>query len=161
MSKQTPRCLSHLLPLKAHLALAACVMQMFSSAHAQTVYRCGDQYSTHAQCSKAAGTPLLEADHGGTAKAQHAQTLQTQKEADALEKHRLQAERQALQGAMKAPLFAPDNAPPPYAVMPEPVAKTQGKRRVASPYFSAKESGPPNKAAAKTSTKKNRSAATP
>jgi hypothetical protein len=136
-------------------------MHMLSSAHAQTVYRCGDQYSTSAQCNKTLATPLQNLSHEGQAKAQQAQTLPVQKEADALEMRRLQAERQTSQAPMNGPVFTPDNARLPNPLLPEPVANTRGKRRLASPYFTAKAGSAPKQTKGKTAVKPARPATTP
>ena len=148
--------------LKTHLCLATLVIQFMSSASAQTVYRCGDQYTAIAQCSKAVTPQLQDTRNTAQEKAQHTQTLQIQKEADALEKNRVNAERQAAQALTRMPAFPQDNALAQSKVTPElPTSNTRGKRHVDSPYFTAKDGSVPKKTKKKTPTNKASAATAP
>lgn len=71
----------------------------FNPAAADTAYRCGNEYSPHVQCANGAATPtqtITELRITGQDKANPNSEL---REAQALEKQRLQAERQAAQTA--------------------------------------------------------------
>ena len=110
-------------------------------ALADTVYRCGEAYSTSSQCANGAATEVKPTsvqqatgpDKGHTA-------THDLREAQALEKQRLQAERQAAQAA-PIRLGAPAaNPAPSNGTHSEPLAN-HGKRKQArkpnSPYFTA------------------------
>ena len=135
---------------------AWCITPM--PTHADTVYRCGEAYSPSNQCAHAAATevkpssvlPTSGQDKNNTA----ASSL---REAQALEKQRLQAERQA---AQSAPIrLSTPTAPPSIATSHEPIAQSgqlRGKhaRKPQSPYFtavdpSAKNAKPKKKSTAK------------
>jgi hypothetical protein len=128
------------------------------AALADTVYRCGETYSTSSQCANGTGSivkpsSVLHAtgqdkDNGSTA-------TRDMRDAQALEKQRLQAERQAAQAA-PIRLSAPIAPPPSSATHSEPHAhkgKHQGKHahQPNSPYFTAVDhtAGPKKKNTAK------------
>ena len=124
--------------LIAILGMAA----LFShTALADTVYRCGEAYSTSNQCANGAATEVKPTsvqqatgpDKGHTA-------TRDLREAQALEKQRLQAERQAAQAA-PIRLGAPAANPAPSNVTHSAPLANHGKRKQArkpnSPYFTA------------------------
>ncbi len=125
---------------------------------ADTVYRCGEAYSTSSQCDHEAATevkPSSVLHSTGPVKSSTAPI--DLREAQALEKQRLQAERQAAQSA-PIRLNTP-NAAPSIVTSHEPLAqsgKHKGKhaRKPQSPYFtavdpSAKNAKPKKKGTAK------------
>jgi hypothetical protein len=126
--------------------------------HADTVYRCGEAYSTSSQCTNGAATEVKPSsvlqttgsDRGNTA-------MRDLRDAQALEKQRLQAERQAAQAApirLGAPNAQAASPPPSNVTHNEPLA-SRGNRKHAgkpnSPYFTAVD---PNAAPKKKSTAK-------
>lgn len=126
--------------------------------HADTVYRCGDAYSTSSQCANEAATeikPNSVLQTAGPDKGNAA--TRDLRDAQALEKQRLQAERQAAQAApmrLGAP-SAQAASPPPSNVTHNESLASKGKRKHAgkpnSPYFTAVD---PNAAPKKKSTVK-------
>lgn len=139
--------------LKAHLGFIALLVGWISGVSAQTVYRCGDQYNANAQCGKAMAQTLQDPRNAAQDNAQQGLTRQTQKEADALEKNRISAERQAATSTMRLSTFPQDNALTPSKVAPESIDSTssRGKRHTASPYFTAKDGSASKKTKKKTS----------
>lgn len=138
---------------KAHLGFLALFVSLISGISAQTVYRCGDQYSSHAQCGKATAQTLQDSRNAAQDNAQQALTRQTQKEADALEKNRISAERQAATSTTRLSTFPQDNALTQSKMAPESIdsPSSRGKRHTASPYFTAKDGGVSKKTKKKTS----------
>jgi len=121
--------------------------------HADTVYRCGEAYSTLNQCANATATEVKPASILQTT-GQTSHATSDLRDAQALEKQRLQAERQAAQTA-PVRVGAP-HIPPPIATSNPPLApngKHQGKhaRKPNNPYFTAVD---PNAALKKKSTAK-------
>ena len=123
-------------------------------AHADTVYRCGDAYSSFAQCANGPAVevkPRLDWATSSPSKARAAP--QDLREAQALEKQRLQSEHQAAQTA-PARLSTP-NAEVTSAIHAASTPhRGQGKphhRGTSSPYFTAKD---PNAPAPKKATTK-------
>ncbi len=111
--------------------------------HADTVYRCGEAYSTSSQCASGAATEIKPSsvlqtkgpDNGNVA-------TRDLRDAQALEKQRLQAEQQAAPIRLSTP-SAPSTTPSSSNVtQTEPITK-QGKRKgkqarkPSSPYFTA------------------------
>ena len=121
---------------------------------ADAVYRCGEAYSTSSQC----GNTIAREVHPSSVlhATGQADTTRDLREAQALEKQRLQAERQSAQ-VTPVRLSTPSAAPPPGSVIHnEPVTnpgKHRGKhaRKANSPYFTAVD---PNAAPKKKSTAK-------
>jgi hypothetical protein len=129
--------------IRLALTLSACCI---TPTHADTVYRCGEAYSTSSQCTNGAATEVKPnsvlqttgSDKGNTA-------TRDLRDAQALEKQRLQAEQQAAQAApirLSTP-SAPSTTPSSSNVtQTEPITK-QGKRKgkqarkPSSPYFTA------------------------
>jgi hypothetical protein len=106
---------------------------------ADTVYRCGEAYSTSSQCDNAAATEVKPSSVLHTTGPTNNATSDL-REAQALEKQRLQAERQAFQTAPVRVSALP--TPPPIATSNPPLApngRHPGKhgRKPASPYFTA------------------------
>ena len=118
--------------------------------HADTVYRCGEAYSTSSQCASGAATEIKPSSVLQTAGPDKGNaTTRDLRDAQALEKQRLQAERQTAQAApirLNTP-SAPSTAPlPSSATHNEPSAskgnrREKGKvklaRKPSSPYFTA------------------------
>ena len=125
---------------KSQLKLVA-LLFMCCGASAQTVYRCGDLYKADATCDKAATQTPSDPRSTAQEKTQQALTRQTQQEADALERHRLSAERQTAQPASPWGTFPQDKALAQSRLEPETThtPSPRGKRRAASPYFTAKD----------------------
>ncbi len=109
-----------------------------SVCQAETVYRCGDAYSAYPQC--ASGTAVEVKPHA-TWPGKHTDKTNTAaqelRQAQALEKQRLQAERQATHTAPMQ-LAAPD-MPPSSASPSEVTTQTHPhhRRKPAGPYFTA------------------------
>jgi hypothetical protein len=124
-------------------------------AQADTIYRCGEAYSTSNQCGNVAATEVKPSSVLHTT-GQDKNNLATQdlREAQALEKQRLQAERQA---AQSAPMRLSTPSPVPTSVAsnepPTNTPKRYGKhtRKTNSPYFTAVD---PKAASQKKSTAK-------
>jgi hypothetical protein len=130
--------------------------------HADTVYRCGEAYSASSQCANGAATEVKPSsvlqttgsDKGNTA-------TRDLRDAQALEKQRLQTEQQAAQAApirLSAP-SAPSAAPLPSSIIHHEPSVNKGNRRDKgkharkpnNPYFTAVD---PNAAPKKKSTAK-------
>jgi hypothetical protein len=116
------------------------------NSQAEAVYRCGNSYSRSAQCAQEAATEVNAhtepRQHGATS---NVAATQDQREADALEKKRLQSERLATQNQPARVVVVPgqnQTAPP-----PETPRHGQRLHRPKSPYFTAKD---PNKPVKKT-----------
>jgi len=121
-------------------AMLSLVVWLSHPALADTAYRCGDAYSASNQCSHGVAAEVLPANAlhiKGQGKTNANADL---REAQALEKQRLQAERQAAHTAavrITAPHVPPASGNPP-APLPqngEPKSKLSNKRP--SPYFTA------------------------
>ena len=122
---------------------------------AQTVYRCGDQYSATASCQSGTAPALQDTRNAEQAKAQERLTQQTQREAQALEKNRLQAERQASVNTPPAtPTWPQDTSTANAATGPNTLTAnprhTHSKK--ATPYFTAKEASSHDKTRGKQKT---------
>lgn len=129
----------------AMLCMASLVTALLSlhTGHAQTIYRCGSDYSPSAACEQAS---TLQAP----AAAQPATQPSLQKQADALEKQRLQNERALTQPAVPVtPRIATLPTPQPTEAQPMPRAHKK-RSKVQSPYFTAYGATPakPSKKAA-------------
>jgi hypothetical protein len=114
---------------------AWCIMP----THADTVYRCGEAYSTSSQCANATATEVKPSSVLHTT-GQTNNATSDLREAQALEKQRLHAERQAVQTA-PVRINTP-HTPPPMLTSNEhlvPNGKRQGKhaRKANTPYFTA------------------------
>ena len=126
--------------------------------HADTVYRCGEAYSTSSHCAHDAATevkPSSVLDTTGPVKSSTAPI--ELREVQALEKQRLQAERQA---AQSAPIrLSTPTAPPSIVTSHEPLTQNgqrRGKhaRKPQSPYFTAVDPSTKNAKPKKKSTAK-------
>jgi len=122
---------------------------------ADTVYRCGEAYSTSSQCGHAIATEVKPSSVLHTTGQDKSNSAAHElRDAQALEKQRLQAERQAVQ-------TAPVRVSTPHVTSPiathnspfVPNDKRQGQhiRKPASPYFTAVD---PHAASQKKSTAK-------
>jgi hypothetical protein len=123
--------------------------------HAETVYRCGEAYSTSNQCANAVATEVKPSSilHT-TGQDKNNAAASDLRDAQTLEKQRRQAEHQAAQTA-PVRVSTPQTLPP-IATNNEPLApngKHKGKhaRKPTSPYFTAVN---PNAAPKKKSTAK-------
>jgi hypothetical protein len=132
--------------------------------HADTVYRCGDAYSTSSQCANEAAIEIKPSSVLQTAGPDKGNAATRDlRDAQALEKQRLQAEQQAAQAApirLNTP-SAPATASLPNSVIHNELSANKGHRREKgkgklarkpnSPYFTAVD---PNAAPKKKSTVK-------
>ncbi len=139
------------------VAVAICAVTALSQAtKADTVYRCAEAYSTSSQCANGAATEVrpTSALHTTGSDAGHTATRDL-RDAQALEKQRLQAERQATSAApARLTPMATTASTPSAGVLPDyPPSKRKGKhiRNPNSPYFTAVD---PNAAPKKRSTAK-------
>ena len=137
-ARQNQTCVEH------RLASCAWVFVLMSSAAtAQTVYRCGDQYSANPSCNGAAIPSISDARNARQAQTQTMQTVQAQQQADALEKNRLKAEQQTQRNAAVMPTYNRDAMFSSTVDSATSMPPSHGKhRKVASPYFTAKDSTP-------------------
>ena len=137
-ARQNQTCVEH--------RLASCAwvfVLMASAAAAQTVYRCGDQYSANPSCNGAAIPSISDARNARQAQTQTMQTVQAQQQADALEKNRLKAEQQTQRNAAVMPTYNRDAMFSSTVDSAPPMPPSHGKhRKVASPYFTAKDNTP-------------------
>jgi hypothetical protein len=114
--------------------------------HADTVYRCGETYSTSSQCAHEAATEVKPSSVlPASGKDKDNAAMRDLRDAQALEKQRLQAERQSAQAA-PIRLSTPNTlspTPPPASVShneqltPKGKHKGQHARKLQSPYFTA------------------------
>ena len=112
-----------------------------SLAQADTIYRCGEAYSTSSQCSHTAATEVKPSSVLNTAgQDKNNSAMQDLREAQALEKQRLQAERQTVHPApirlstlSSVPTSTANSEPPTSA----PKRYGQRARKPNSPYFTA------------------------
>lgn len=124
-------------------------------AHADTVYRCGDAYSSFEQCANGQAVevkPRLDWVTSSPSKARTAS--QDLREAQALEKQRLQTEHQAAQTAPPARLSTTNAEVTPAIHAASTPHRGQSKpyhRGTFSPYFTARD---PNAPAQKKATTK-------
>ena len=125
---------------------------------ADTVYRCGEAYSTSNRCGDAAATEVKPTAMPHTAGSTH-NPASDLREAQALEMQRLQAERQATQAThvrhstSSAPAANPSSNSTPHQETLPNKGKRKGKyaRKPNNPYFTAVE---PHAAPQKKSTAK-------
>jgi hypothetical protein len=124
-------------PSKGHKLADLCVLLLCSTAvYADTVYRCGEAYSTASQCGNAAATEVKPASVLSTGPSTNTSAHEL-RDAQALEKQRLHAQRQA---AQTAPVLINTPAPGPLAASNASVTPSRQQphsRRPASPYFTA------------------------
>ena len=110
-------------------------------AQADTIYRCGEAYSTSSQCGHTAATEVKPSPVLNTAgQDKNNSAMQDLREAQALEKQRLQAERQTVQPTpihlstlSSVPTSTASNEPSASA----PKRYGQRARKPNSPYFTA------------------------
>ena len=147
---------------KSQLKLVTLLFMCFC-ANAQTVYRCGDLYKADAACDKTATQTTPDRPSVTQINAQQALTRQAQQEADALERQRISAERQAAQPASPWATLPQDKALAQSRLEPETsnIPSPRGKRRAGSPYFTAKEGSSSKPTKSKKSTAKATPAAKP
>ena len=124
-------------------SLVCLVFVGIGNSQADAVYRCGSSYSRSAQCAQEAATEVnahTEPRHH----ASKAAAANEQREADALEKKRLQAERLAAQNQPVHVVVTPAQSQS--AVTAQTPRQGPRQHRPQSPYFTAKD---PNKPAKK------------
>ena len=128
------------------------------ASFADTVYRCGESYSTSSQCTHAAATEVKASVVLQTTGPDPTNAFTRDlRDAQALEKQRLQAEQQAVQTApvrLNPPSGLSAKPSPDNASQPEPIArKRKGKhaKKANNPYFTAVD---PNAAPKKKNTAK-------
>lgn len=140
---QTKTAITQLLTKHTVALLAWASLLIVSKAAAQTVYRCGDQYSASPSCNGAIISSVEDARNDRQAHAQKAQTLQAQQEADALEKNRLKADQHIKHNATPPPMVKRDTLISSPVDHTTPVTTSHGQhRKPASPYFTAKDNTP-------------------
>ena len=136
-------------------AMLTLVVWLSHPALADTAYRCGNAYSASNQCSHGVAAEVLPANAlhiKGQGKANANTDL---REAQALEKQRLQAERQAAHTAavrITAPHMPTTSGNPPAPLHQRGEAKSQHSNKRPSPYFTAvdPQAAPKKKGTAKT-----------
>ena len=115
-------------------------------SHSESVYRCGNSYSGTTQCAQETATEVTAHTEARQHVAAPTNTAtQDQREADALEKKRLQSERLATQNQPARVVVVPGQN----QTATTPVTPRHGQRlhRPQSPYFTARD---PNKPVKKT-----------
>jgi hypothetical protein len=125
-------------PSKGRQLADFCVLLLCSTAvYADTVYRCGESYSTSNQCGSSVATEVKPTSLLATGASTNT-SAHDLRDAQTLEKQRLQGQRQAAQNVpvqINAPLVQA-----PVAANHESAAhsgKRQHPHRPASPYFTA------------------------
>ena len=130
--------LSHSQGLTVCISFTLCAI---APTQADTIYRCGEVYSTSHQCGNTTATEVKPTSTlHTTGQDKHNMANSDLREAQSLEKQRLQAERQA---AQSAPIRL-STPPPPLASTTRNEPLTNGKkhhgkqiRKPNSPYFTA------------------------
>jgi hypothetical protein len=125
-------------PSKGRKLADLCMLLLCSTAvYADTVYRCGESYSTSSQCGNSVATEVKPTSRLATG-ASTSTSAHDLRDAQALEKQRLQGQRQA---AQPVPIqINPPLVQTPVAASHESAAhsgKRQHPHRPASPYFTA------------------------
>ena len=140
---QTKTAITQLLTKHTVALLAWALLLIVFKAAAQTVYRCGDQYSASPSCNGAIISSVEDARNDRQAQAQKAQTLHAQQEADTLEKNRLKAEQHVQRNAAPPLTVKRDTRITSPADNTSPLPSSHGQhRKPASPYFTAKDNTP-------------------
>jgi hypothetical protein len=107
------------------------------------IYRCGSAYSHTAQCAQKSATAIdIHTEPRHAASSNHLSVADAQRQADALEKKRLQTERQATHNLPPRVVVTP--AAPQQEQASQTAPQTLRHRQPHSPYFTAKN---PNQAA--------------
>ncbi|CAN1556997.1 hypothetical protein MCEMAEM4_02465 [Burkholderiaceae bacterium] len=110
---------------------------------AQTVYRCGDQYSANPSCNGATVASVEDARNARQTQAQNTQTSRAQQEADALEKHRLKSEQLGKPHTATPLPFSRDALFSSTVDSSHLSSPTHDKhQKLSSPYFTAKDNTP-------------------
>ena len=135
------------------LMLWALLLNMPRCLSAQTVYRCGEHYSASAQCPHSTTPSVQDTRNTEQAKAQERVTQQNLRDAQALEKSRVQTERQAPSNRTHAaPTWTPDNTHASTAHENLAAPSRHAHHPKASPYFTAKDGSGKSDQKAKPST---------
>ena len=120
------------------LTLVCLVFVGIGDSQAEAVYRCGNSYSRSAQCAQEAATEVnAHTEPRHQASTPKAAAANEQREADALEKKRLQAERLAAQNLPVHVITAPAQSQS--AATSETLGQRQKHQKPQSPYFTAKD----------------------
>lgn len=144
-ARALPRCSARLVPVPS-LAIHICVCFVLwavtaTLTQADTIYRCGEAYSTSSQCDNAVASEVKPAPGlRSTGPNPNAALSSNVRDAQALEKQRLQLERQATFSApirLNTPAFAPASTANTEPMVPH--AKRHGPygKKLQSPYFTA------------------------
>ena len=152
-----PRCavgLGHV----QHLAFNTCVgfaLCAVTLTQADTIYRCGEAYSASSQCGNSVASEVkpTSALHS-TGPNKNDTSSSDLRDAQTLEKQRLQLERQATSSApirLNTPALAPVSATSTEPIVPHAKRRGPYGRKLQSPYFTAVE---PSAAPKKKSTAK-------
>lgn len=129
-------------------AMVSLVTVLSHAVFADTVYRCGETYSTSSQCTNGTASevkPISVLHATGQDKDNGSSATRDLRDAQALEKQRLQAERQAAQAApiRFSTASTPTASPPPTSNTQSEPLSHKGKhpsklaRKANSPYFTA------------------------
>ena len=123
---------------------ASVCLTFFTCLHlgAETVYRCGDQYSTSAICADARSAEIkTHTDTHASSRDTASPAARDLREAEALEKSRIRSERQATQSVPARMMDTRQNLQPSNADEIATTVRPRGlrNRRLQSPYFTAKD----------------------
>lgn len=145
-----PNLLTTLMRLSSHRMCNACrlgrcgILMLLAAStalgHADTVYRCGDAYSASEQCAHGPATQVNpSAELRTTGPSQASTAVHELREAQALEKQRLYAERTAAQAARQQLLSKSSAQPNSANTLVADTQKRQAKKahKVHSAYFTA------------------------
>lgn len=114
------------------------------NSQAEAVYRCGNSYSRSALCAQEAATEVnAHTEPRHQASSTKSIAANDQREADALEKKRLQAERLAAQNQLAPVVVTPTQSQS--AATSETLGQRQKHQKPQSPYFTAKDPHKPVK----------------
>ena len=129
------------------LTSACLVFVGIGNSQAEAVYRCGNSYSRSALCGQEAATEVnAHTEPRHQASTTKSTAANDQREADALEKKRLQAERLAAQNQPAHVVVAPAQSQS--VATSETLGQRQKHQKPQSPYFTAKDPHKPAKKSA-------------
>ena len=168
MSHRYPQCPAHKVPrLEARLVFTGLWMACWLcdvQALAQTVYRCGNEYSDALTCAHANTALVHDARTEDQHTAQDRLTQQTQTQAETLERNRLKAEKQSSRANPSIAAWPTQDLSPiqdnkDSGTLDSPSPHAHHKKT--SPYFTAKDGKPKAKKTAPAKAKQKTSADTP
>ena len=129
------------------LTLVCLVFIGIGDSQAEAVYRCGNSYSRSSLCAQEAATEVsAHTEPRHQASTTKSIAANDQREADALEKKRLQAERLAAQNQPAHVVVAPAQSQS--VATSETLGQRQKHQKPQSPYFTAKDPHKPAKKSA-------------